>query len=102
MYNLAELFLYNPGVSVFNINWDSFLYVSAGDVCVVEQAAGAGIFHNITFTLIGFDADAVMYQQLADMIHDNGGVILTLTLRLYFRQGGYVIVVVCSSVSNSV
>jgi len=32
------------------------------------------MFHKLTFTLIGFDADPVAYQLLADMIHDNGGM----------------------------
>jgi len=42
--------------------------------CHVEQGSGLGIFHKLTFTLIGFDADRVTYQQLAGMIQDNGGM----------------------------
>jgi len=45
---------------------------------VIEQASGLGIFAKHTFTLIGFDGDTVAYQQLAEMIRDNGGVLLTI------------------------
>ena len=38
--------------------------------------SGVGIFHNLTFSLIGFDGDAVAYKQLADMIQDSGGLYL--------------------------
>jgi len=50
-------------------------------VCgVVEGAFGVGIFHKLTFTLIGFDGDA--YQPLADMIRDNGGEFLTTAISI--------------------
>ena len=46
----------------------------ANETSVAEQPSGVGIFHRLTFSLIGFDADPMVYQQLADMIQDNGGV----------------------------
>jgi len=47
-------------------------------IYVVGQTSAVGIFDKLTFTVIGFDADPEAYQQLADLIHDNGGV--------YFEQ----------------
>jgi len=44
-------------------------------ICVVGQTSG--IFHKLTFTLLGFDTDAVAYQMLADVVQDNGGVCLS-------------------------
>ena len=47
---------------------------------VAEEAPGVGIFHNLTFTLLGFDADTEAQRQLTEMIVENGGVYLTMQL----------------------